>query len=540
MRTLLRQSILTALIFTNFFLAASTPIPRTDSGLVVPESLNDNETSIINLPISVESDNGLSLLARDPTDEADAKKPNPVTIPPGFLPTNSLSSMHELKMTLPGRQDLILWGSVLNIVNLMDEAARKDPYKLDIPRNTFRKELEKIDYFKSLEALADRVRKDRPGIKWLRQTQWSDLEGLRRGIKEAVLRHNEFEGEIQMPKGFLPENKSLWMKVPYPGNEQAVKSVYLILEVMRSATAKDKWRLADRLSSFRYGLMNKRFKLPLPKPVRPVNGQDWNREIPVIRNFIHRLVEQHNDNKWVQETDLNIAEVQEDSEVPDAHNTDCFPERAPRRRTMKVSKIYYLPKACPRDKYINIPLSDNKEGVESMNEILHFMTYLGGTWENRENWKRRRDILTRFGLEVMPEPNIWPDPPNTEKEEEDRRQMVLDAVTKHNKRQGEWRKEQTRERKRACRMKRPADGPHTQTQPPNLRVGGQQQDAGKEESQLLTDIVGQGMIEGQQDKGRTPPIPPHPVGQGVGAHEHQGQQQPTSGQNFDPIRETFV
>ncbi|KAG6836223.1 hypothetical protein H0H93_010104 [Arthromyces matolae] len=509
--------------------------------------------------ILVESDNELGLLARNPTDKAnntEAKKEEtkpelkPVTIPPGFLPNDSRSSTHELKLSLPGRQDLMLWGSVLNIVNLMDEAAKKNPNELDVPRNNFEKELVNIGYFKSLEALADRVRKDRPGITWLRQTPWSDLEELRRGIKEAVLRHNEFEGEIRMPMGFFPEDKPLWIKVPYPGNKQAVTSLYLILECMRLATSKDDWHLADRLSTLRYHLTSRRFRLPLPKPEVPVNRRVL--KSAVIQEDIQRLVEQHNDNKWVTETDIDIADIQEGENIDhsfmnhdlllkkaiylDGDDIDCSPERTQIRRSMKLRKKYFLPKARKNDKYMNIPSSDNKEGVKSMNRILDLMTYVA--CEDQEKWKERRNILAGFGLEVMPEPHIWPAPPRTEEEGENRRQMVLDAVTEHNKRQGEWRKEQTRQRKDACRVKRPADGPHTRTQAPNLRVGGQQQDTGKEKSHLSTDIVGQGrgMIEGQQDKGQTPPH----IGQEVGTHGHQGLQRSTSGRTFDPVREIFV
>ncbi|KAG6818798.1 hypothetical protein H0H93_001570, partial [Arthromyces matolae] len=222
-------------------------------------------TSTVDLPIHIGMDDVPDLLARDPTAEScdDSKdddivhrKPNAIAIPHAFLPADNLGSTHELEMSVPGQKDIALWGSVVNILNLINAAVRKDT-NLQGPRDSFMEKFEKIRKAETLKIISNEWNSRMGAALWDQNTDDLDLEALRKSIRKAVKNHNEFQGEIRIPRQVWYDNSVISMKVPYPNNGEAVNSVARIIQLMQKALAnkaevqaKESLRM-HRLSCFR-------------------------------------------------------------------------------------------------------------------------------------------------------------------------------------------------------------------------------------------------------------------------------------------------
>ncbi|KAG6848036.1 hypothetical protein H0H93_003975 [Arthromyces matolae] len=309
MKTLLKQTMITAVIvFTTLSLVAATPIPVPITGSephVVPvELFNDTvplKTTghIATLPIAVDDP---GLLARESTDtEKNPRKPTPITIPPGFLPNESDGN---LQMALPCSSDRTWWASVINIVSLMKAATERNT-KLKRVLRAFEVELEGKEHVGTLGDIYLRWRQTELTLPTQAMAELDpdlDLKTIQDHIKTAVEKHNEFEGEVRIPPGFLPGTTAMAMKIPHPDNTKAVKSVESILKLMESAISRSQRdrSLLERLRLFRRTMTKIRFNLVLPNqlPRNSLVKHLSERELHAIQVKIKEAVVKHNDNCW--------------------------------------------------------------------------------------------------------------------------------------------------------------------------------------------------------------------------------------------------
>ncbi|KAG6819246.1 hypothetical protein H0H93_013816 [Arthromyces matolae] len=304
MKTLLKQTVIGAvLVFTTLSLVVATPIPVPITGSephVVPvELFNDTvplKTTghIAPLPIAVDDP---GLLARDPTDtEKNPRKPTPITIPPGFLPGESDG---DLQMALPCSTDRTWWASVINILSLMKAATERNT-KLKQVLHAFEVELEGKEHVGTLGDIYYRWRPTESTLPTQAMAELDlDLKTIQDRIKTAVEKHNEFEGEIQIPKGFLPGTTELGMKIPHPDNTKAVKSVESILKLMQSAIDRDDKGRMRRYRLFKATITRTRFKLVFEKsPKYSYVAHLEEEDLHAIQRKIKEAVERHNNNYW--------------------------------------------------------------------------------------------------------------------------------------------------------------------------------------------------------------------------------------------------
>ncbi|KAG6835497.1 hypothetical protein H0H93_000807 [Arthromyces matolae] len=307
MKTLHKQTIISAVVLIALSLVAATPIPvpvtGSEPGVVPLELLNDKVpfrtiSHIATLPNAVDSDDELGLRARESTNtEKKQRKPILVTIPPGFLPGEIDS---DLQMALPSVTELNWWGSVIHIISLMKAAAKQNP-KLRTELHAFEVEMEKKAHGDSVEDVISRLRRKRPtALPTQAMTELDlDLETIQDRIKTAVEKHNEFEGEVQIPYGFLPGTTELGMKIPHPENMEALKSVEFILNLMESALSRDKREQRSRFKGFKQAITAVRFNLVLRKLRKRILVEHLKDEdLHAIQGKIMEAVEKHNDNYW--------------------------------------------------------------------------------------------------------------------------------------------------------------------------------------------------------------------------------------------------
>ncbi|KAG6834129.1 hypothetical protein H0H93_011669, partial [Arthromyces matolae] len=276
---------------------------------------------------AVDNNNGQrhNIVARSNTDGDDESRisdtskpaqssPDPITIPPEFLPLGSPT----IKMIIPTRLNLSGWGSVVNIANLIDAAANLDKDgQLHASRVAFRQQLEtiilqvKLFQWKSLHALRQGLKDTRPTALVLENTTNVPLESLQDSIKKAMELHNMFEGEVMIPQGFLGGAPKLAIKVPYgSGGKEAIASIDNILTLMRLATRNNEL-LTHQLRKLKQSLTHIRFNLALSwswdrKPI--VNGD----QLCAILVYIQKVVKQHNAGQWMKNrpyrgSDISLA-----------------------------------------------------------------------------------------------------------------------------------------------------------------------------------------------------------------------------------------
>ncbi|KAG6835268.1 hypothetical protein H0H93_003278, partial [Arthromyces matolae] len=500
------------------------------------------------VPFRIEIDNVPALLAREPTDESGEDDKvgdtihamrNAVEIPHGFLPADILGSTHELKMSVPGRHDFTWWGSVVNILNLMDAAVHKNT-DLQGPRDQFQEELNKSCSVWFLENVGNKPQ-NRGHMALLDQrTEGLDLEAIRKSIEKAVKDHNEFQGEIRIPNEFLCDDSALSMKVPYPNNADAVESVKRIIELMRSAIGNDaevqtrKSPTMLHLSRFRTILVRARFGLVLPLAGKKKQSQLTKEQLGAIRNRIEQAVEQHNGNRWLKEEGL--AGPQELYELSGDNNG---------RWSLRIPRSHFVPKSYGRPQlYLKVPSQSDEKSVVSMNNILELMARVGGSDRLQTSWHTVRNRLVQhYQLNVIKNPSGW-GPKDESKAGGDveateaRKEMVLEAVNKNNDNIGER------------RGKRKAEGTHDAAERPKTKLDNKPQVPPPAQSQPATQGTsphlsqhnsshGTVIIEGATSQGGANTEPLTNSVTAAHAHDEHGRMRSPArvGTYYDPIRD---
>ncbi|KAG6836511.1 hypothetical protein H0H93_007301 [Arthromyces matolae] len=559
MRTILHRCIISALVFTHFFLSGSSPIPGGGSAIRFGESSNNIDqvpttASVVSrefylilqifggdclltpsiVPVTVERDDELGLLVRDSTDNdsEDASSSHtdksPIKIPRGFRPDGP-SSDTELEMKVPPAHHLSRWGSVLNIVNLMVAAAKQSP-DLEGPLDIFKKELGGETGRKSLKAMSKKLQKKRPTASRLPETKVLNLGELRSSIEKAVKSHNEFNGEIQIPATFVP-GTVLSMKVPDPNNALGVQSVENCIQVMRIATAdeaEDTTVLLGRsrmkqLTRFRMILTQGRHQLTLPSVGKRNDKPLTKSQLRAIQKRIKEVVEQHNDNQWVLDVDLTIPEIQDGEDDGD----DCPDQQVPldRKRIIEIPRAYFVLESRKTALRVYVPSPDDKNGLKSMNDILELMAHVGGSKKLRRSWKTFRNSLEkRFGLQVIENPHAWgPEEKskrgNDENNTEERKKTLSDAVEKHQANVG---CEEHSRRKRKSVLPHDQIRPNVQTENP---LPGKDEGAGKKSGKRASRKVVKGTgtteAQAQHKKGQARPPQSNTGKEGTLLHHSQ-------------------
>ncbi|KAG6834773.1 hypothetical protein H0H93_007512, partial [Arthromyces matolae] len=426
MKTILSQCNVGAVILANFFPAASTPIPLTGSGLLSVKSFNAHNkvptASHLQLDVANEGERGL--LARDPTDKDDNNvdskpKRSPITIPHVFRPP-AASSEPELKMTIPGATDHTCWGSVLNIVHLIDAAAERNT-KLRGPRDTFVKELKTTASIRGTLVLFTRnIERLRPSALNMQETEGRDLETILDHIETAVKKHNEFKGDIKIPIGFFP-NENLGMKVPYPENTPAVNSVKVIIGLLQSATGSNTEYLTDQLCTFRNTLV-RHFKLNLPG-IQRNHTRLTDAKFTACQQLVREAIARHNNNDWVKDNQFVIPEI------PDDGNYYNPPPTQYEAATRIHMPQFFIPSGY-KGLHLTLPRGDDNDGKESVKHILELMALVGGTSNLQASW-----LNFNRKLYDIKAPKVWG--PLGEEGAEARKKAVAGAVKAHNKSQKE-------------------------------------------------------------------------------------------------------
>ncbi|KAG6818430.1 hypothetical protein H0H93_005060, partial [Arthromyces matolae] len=251
MKILLARGIY-ALLLADILSVAARPVSTTTSRLVPRESFGVEfpSTDSVNhhqiVSSVVDSNDGQDIVARTTSDgdgephagpsasrmNAEQPRRDRMAIPHEFFPQDS----PPVEMILPTARNLSGWGSVLNIFNLISAIANLDG-KLTTSRDTIKTQLDEILPFSSVNRYSRELKKTRPTALVLENTKNLDLDELRDSIQKAVQLHNDFEGEVMVPKGFLVGPTTLAIKVPYKnGKEEAVASLGNILKLIRLAT----------------------------------------------------------------------------------------------------------------------------------------------------------------------------------------------------------------------------------------------------------------------------------------------------------------
>ncbi|KAG6836509.1 hypothetical protein H0H93_007299 [Arthromyces matolae] len=496
MKAILNRCIIGAVVLTNVFLAASTPIPLTGSGLLSVKLFNGDDKvpdASRDLQFDLENEGELGLLARDPTDEdndsVDSKPtPNPITIPHVFRPAGT-SSEPELKMTIPRITEHTCWGSVLNIIHLIDAAAERDT-NLKGPRDTFVQELTTTAALKvSLKKITQRIERLRPTALHMQETTELDLETILDHIETAVKKHNEFQADIKIPIGFFP-NENLGMKVPYPKNVDAVNSVKVILRLLRSATGSNTENLMVQLVNFKKTL-SLHYELALPNFQRQHHTRLTVAKFTACQELIRKAIERHNNNDWVEDDQFVIPEF------PDDENYYQPPPTQDNLKAPQIPKIFFIQSTSKKSLHLSIPRRDDKDGKESVNQILDLMALVGGSPNLQKSWNTFRDNLNRQ-LEVIEKPQAWG--PLGEEGADTRKQAVVDAIKTHN---GRLRVKNRSKEVLDPGQKRPADGPHE-------RVPGPRHETGQGTGTTKTSL---------EAPHKTPPLQPQPDSEGEEENE---------------------
>ncbi|KAG6818422.1 hypothetical protein H0H93_005112 [Arthromyces matolae] len=178
---------------------------------------------------------------------------------------------------------------------------------------------------------------------------------------------------------------------------------------------------------------------------------------------IEQAIKQHNDNKWVREGDFASPE---DLDALSRGDND---ESLPPVPWMRVPS-YFVPKSCQLPNlFVKVPHQNDENNVRSLNNILELMACVGGSDRLQTSWRTARDRLARrFKLNVIENPSVW-GPKDESKESGDveateaRKEMVKEAIEKHNDDLGDRRR------------KRKAEGPHDITRRPKQRLGNKRQ-----------------------------------------------------------------
>ncbi|KAG6849805.1 hypothetical protein H0H93_004881 [Arthromyces matolae] len=490
MKAILNRCIIGAVVLTNVFLAASTPIPLTGSGLLSVNSFN----GVDKVP-TASHDRDLGLLARDPTDEDNDSldsKPTPnlntITIPHVFRPART-SSEPELKMTIPRITEYTCWGSVLNIIHLIDAAAERET-NLKGPRNTFLQELTTTADLKvSLKAITQKIERLRPTALHMQETTRLNLETILDHIETAVTKHNQFKADIKMPIGFFP-HENLGMKVPYPENVKAVNSVKVILRLLRSATGSNTEHLIFQLLNFKK-ILSLHYELALPNFQRQHYTRLTVAKFTACQELIRMAIARHNDNIWVEDDQFVIPEF------PDDGNYYQPPPTQVNLKDPHIPKTFFIPSTYKKSLHLSIPHEDDKDGKESVNQILELMALVGGSPNLQKSWNTFRDNLNRR-LDVIEKPKVWG--PLSEEGGDTCKQAVLDAIEAHNQR---LRVKNRSKEVADPRKKRPAGGPHE-------RVPGPRHKTGQETGTAKTSL---------EAPHKTPPLQPQPDSEGEEENE---------------------
>ncbi|KAG6846704.1 hypothetical protein H0H93_012340, partial [Arthromyces matolae] len=431
-----------ALILADIFSVAARPLPLPGSGLVPRESFDAIIPSTDDVNVSfamIHSNEGRGIAARNTSDgddephavpsasrkrDAEKHRKDPMTIPHEFLPKES----PPLKIILPRAQNLNLsgWGSVLNILNLINAMADLDG-TLKKSGVIFKAALEQALPMSPVDRYIRELKKMRPTALVLEETKNLDLDGLRNAIQKAIQLHNDFEGEIMIPKGFLEGSTALAIKVPYKnGKEEAVASLRNILTLMRLATVGET-ALSTRLKNLRRAL-KERFGFDFPSETRtrkPVLDATQF----LMRGYILKVVKRHNAGEWMKKED--IEKWNQDTLIVE----DLPPvEEVPRRRHFfQIPSSFFVPvKGKTKTITMSIPSSDDIEGLKRVDEILTLMAKVDGTDALKESWRRvRKRLAVDFQLRVMETPETWGTEADQETKEK-RKEAVVDAITRHN------------------------------------------------------------------------------------------------------------
>ncbi|KAG6815683.1 hypothetical protein H0H93_009220, partial [Arthromyces matolae] len=390
MKILLKRGIISAIVFTNLFLVAATPIPvplADSESSVVPAIESFKHTvpttpSIVTGPLVVDTEDGPDLFPRDPTDKdtnkATTQRPK-IMVPAEFLPQGS----NPVMMPVPGAKEHNGWSSVLYILKLIDAAVshRSD---LEGPRETFKTKLEEKKYAQDLKNIASRIKEEREETEDLHPEDPKSLtlEQLQNRIQEEVTNLGMFSGELTMPLALIPRGLKIGMKVPYPGNEEAVESVEAILHFLHSGISDgdDRAKHLNHWSNYKLRLTQHPYKLEFPKGKRLKNYQSQNEEecLAFLKNV-----------------------VQLDWE--------------------------------PQYSNLRVPPSTDKLGVDSLKNILQMMAHVGGSNAIKTSWEHfRTELKDSFDYKDIAEPNTWGSTEMTDKERKARQSSLLEEVKKHN------------------------------------------------------------------------------------------------------------
>ncbi|KAG6849244.1 hypothetical protein H0H93_010095, partial [Arthromyces matolae] len=558
MRNFLARS-LSALLLADFFLAVATPIPFRNSGVVSWELSNTKfpSTDVAHLPIG--NDGGQDIVARYPMD-GDKEGPielgpgsKPITIPASFFPPES----PELEISFPALEARNIWGSVMNIWNLINTITKRDKrQELRTFQDTFEKELKTLLKIKSLRRFMNKLGNERTDRGAFDETKHLKLEALRESLKRAVELHNTFQEEIMIPKGFVssPEMQ-LTMKVPYQKKQDAVMSVYRIYRLMRLATANNNI-LSKQLSNFRNALTHDRFNLDQVPTSSARKAALTATQFRSIQDHLETVVKQHNAGHWMTEEDIQGWNQDPGTSESVLSNDDNPPKEAAkiRERRSMHTPLFFLPVQHMDTKTLtmNVPPSDDTDGIKSVNDILTLMAALPVPEEQTEKlkktWRNYRGRLVAYQLELMEEPEVWG---TTNGSLIEAQNGIVDAIRKHNRRQEVYNIQQKRpapngvvvsprqRRKPNPEPNRPAALQATAGSSSSSSVivlplhqgapGTQSSGSSPHsppDSTVISDGRGTGMTEGRHEKSQTPPPrSQHHVVQGV-VHVQQSQPRP--------------
>ncbi|KAG6815313.1 hypothetical protein H0H93_010266 [Arthromyces matolae] len=460
MKAFLKHVMISAVVFTNLFLIVATPIPKpfTASDLnsrVLPAELFDDgvpttAARIIALPDVVDIEDGPSLLARAPSEGSEGSSSTGplITIPKEFLQVPPDSAPVTLRV--PRVLEYTSLRSVLHILDLMNVAVDKCD-ALKVPRDTFLEELQKIKIpsFKSLDNLTWRINQNRFPESEEEDLQVLDLETLKHRITDAVKTESMFQGEILIAAAFFPGGQRIGLKVPYPDNADAVQSVDAILYLLHSGISREQAKHLGSLCSQLKVRLKTDFKLDLgDRPPQKIGSLTPEERKAFEMQFI-RVVGLHNNAKWISR------------DIPETCSA-----------TMMIPQIFLPAKSGdsnPSRRTLRIPSSNDKGGVDSLNNLLQLMAKVAGPDTIRKNidyvYKR---LTTAFKLENIIFPDKWGTDAMTNEERGDQQSLVATWIKKHNEAVEEWNEESYRN---VCKgighRKRKADGSpeHNETLP---------------------------------------------------------------------------
>ncbi|KAG6818696.1 hypothetical protein H0H93_002713, partial [Arthromyces matolae] len=383
-------------------------------------------------PDVVDIEEGSSLLARASSEEIEEVLDTRqlVTVPLEFLQDSPESE--PVRMRVPRPTEYTSLRSVLRILHLMNVAVDKCN-ALKGPRDTFRNELNKTPYLVSCHLMMFKINQNRFPEPTDEHLQELDLETLKYRITNAVKSQTLFQGEVTISADFFPGAKKMGMKVPYPGNEEAVQSVDAILYLLHSGIpqGREAEKLLDHWKGLRYRL-NNRFNLKLKQYAQKVMALTQGEREAFERQFI-RVVGLHNNNEWI------FKDIQEKITIP---------------------QIFVPVNWKPRHVTLRIPSNNDKSGVASVNNILQLMAKVAGAdtiGRNIEIFHER--LTTVFKLENIKFPVDWGTSAMKNEERAHQQSLVATEIKKHNEAVEKWNEESVKHVfKGIGHRKRKADG----------------------------------------------------------------------------------